>query len=76
MTGKSQRDVGFFARNVGSMAGFLEEPDTRFANRISRLGRECRKCRVLIAGESRHEFEKDCQLRSRSSQSFDNTGLA
>ena len=76
MTGKGQGDVGFLARNVGSMAGFLEEPDTRFANRISRLGLKCRKCRVLIAGESCQEFEKDCQLRSRSSQSFDNTGLA
>jgi hypothetical protein len=76
MTGKGQRDVGFLARNVGSMAGFLEEPDTRFPNRISRLGRECRKCRVLIAGEICQEFEKDCQLRSRSSQSSDNTGLA
>jgi hypothetical protein len=51
MTVKGQRDVGFLARNVGSMAGFLEEPDTRFASRISRLGRECRKCRVLVAGE-------------------------
>jgi hypothetical protein len=76
MTGKGQRDVGFLARNVGSMAGFLEEPDTRFANRISRLGLKCRKCRVLIAGESCQEFEKNCQLRSRSSQSSDNTGLA
>ena len=76
MTGKGQGDVGFLARNVGSMAGFLEGPDIRFASRISRLGRECRKCRVLVAGESCQEFEKDCQLRYRSSQSFDNTGLA
>jgi hypothetical protein len=75
MTGKGQRDVGFLARNVGSMAGFLEEPDTRFANRISRLGRECRKCRVFTTGESCGEFEKNRRLPSRSSQSIDNTGL-
>ena len=76
MIGKGQRDVGFLARNVGSLSGFLEEPDMSCANRISRLDQKCRKCRVLIAGESCQEFEKDCQLRSRSSQSFDNTGLA
>ena len=75
MSGEGQRDVGFLARNVRSVSGLLEEPDTRFANRISRLGLKCRKCRVLIAGESCQEFEKDCQLRYRSSQSIDNTGL-
>jgi hypothetical protein len=75
MTGELQRDVGFLVRNVGSLSGFLEEPDTSFANRISRLGWECRVCRVCIAGESYREFENNRQLRSKPFQSVDNTGL-
>ena len=46
--GEGQRDVGFLARNVGSMAGFLEEPDISFANRFSRLGRKCREWQVFL----------------------------
>ena len=58
MTGKGQSDVGFLARNVGSLSGFLEEPDISFANRISRLGRKCRECRVFLTGERCQEFEQ------------------
>jgi hypothetical protein len=43
-----QPDVGFLAGNVGSVAGFLEEPDIGFANRISRLGRKCREWQVFL----------------------------
>ena len=64
MIGKCQRDVGFLIRNVGSLSGFLAEPDTSFANRISRLDQKCRKCRVSITGESCGEFETNRQLRS------------
>ena len=64
MAGEGQRDVGFLARNVGSMAGFLEEPDTSCANRISRLDQKCRKCRVFVTGESSGELETNRQLRS------------
>ena len=41
-------DVGFLAGNVGSVSGFLEEPDIGFANRISRLGRKFREWQVFL----------------------------
>jgi len=50
--------VGFLGGNVGSVSGFLEEPDISFANRIICLGRKCRECRVFLAGERRQEFEQ------------------
>jgi hypothetical protein len=58
MSGEMRRGVGFLAGNVGSVSGFREEPDTSFANRISRLDRKCRKCQVFLAGESRGGFEE------------------
>jgi hypothetical protein len=64
MTGKGQSDVGFLARNVGSLSGFLEEPDMSCANRISRLDQKCRKCRVSITGESCGELETNRKLQS------------
>jgi hypothetical protein len=75
MTGEHQRDVGFLVRNVGFLSGFLEKPDISFANRIIRLDRKCRECRVSVTGESRGEIEKNRQFRLKSSQSIDNTGL-
>ena len=75
MTGERQRDVGFLVRNVGSLSGFLEEPDNSFSNRIIRLDRKCRKCRVFLTGESGGEFEKNGELRLKSVQPVDNTGL-
>ena len=75
MIGEPQRDVGFLVRNVGSLSGFLEEPDSSFANRISRLDQKCRKCRVFLAGEISGEFQKNRQLRFRPAQAIDNTGL-
>ena len=75
MIGKYQRDVGFLIRNVGPLSGFLEEPDTSFVNRIIRLDRKCRKCRVFLTGESGGEFEKNGELRLKSVQPVDNTGL-
>jgi hypothetical protein len=64
MTGKGRRDVGFLIRNVGSLSGFSEEPDSSFTNRISRLDQKCRKCRVFVTGESSGELETNRQLRS------------
>jgi hypothetical protein len=40
--------VGFLAGNVGSVSGFLEEPDISYVNRISRLGRKCREGQVFL----------------------------
>jgi hypothetical protein len=62
MTSEGQRDVWFLTRNVGSVSGFLQEPDTSFANRLSSLGRKCRECQVFLVGESCGEIEKiaDC----------------
>jgi len=64
MTGKGRRDVGFLIRNVGSLSGFSEEPDSSFTNRISRLDQKCRKCRVFVTGESSGELETNRRLRS------------
>jgi hypothetical protein len=64
MIGKYRRDVGFLIRNVGSLSGFSEEPDSSFTNRISRLDHKCRKCRVFVTGESSGELETNRQLRS------------
>ena len=75
MTSEHHRDVGFLGRNVGSLSGSLEEPDISFVNRIIRLDRKCRKCRVFVTGESSGEFEKNRQLRPKTSQPVDNNGL-
>ncbi len=42
--------VGFWAGCVGSMSGFLEQPDIRFSCGFSRLDRICRVCRVFSVG--------------------------
>jgi hypothetical protein len=56
MLSECQRDVGFLARDVGSVSGFFRKPDISFANGISRLSQKCRECRVFLGGESAREI--------------------
>jgi hypothetical protein len=58
MFGEDQRNVGFFARNVGCVSGFWEQPDISLWNRISGLERKCRECQVSLGEESFGELEK------------------
>ena len=63
MTGKGQHRCRVFGPRCRVVVGFLEKPDIRFANGIKRLGRECRECRVFLAGESARRIRKDRRLR-------------
>jgi hypothetical protein len=52
MLGEGRPNVGFFARNVGSVSGFLEAPDIGFINKINGLRKRCRECQVLLGVET------------------------
>jgi hypothetical protein len=62
MFGDERRNVGFLVRNVGSMSGFLKEPDISFRSDINGLRRKCREWQVFLEGECCHEIAKDANL--------------
>jgi hypothetical protein len=57
MLGEDRPNVGFFARNVGSVSGFLKVPDIAFTNKLNGLRRRCRECQVLLGGETSRKNE-------------------
>jgi hypothetical protein len=62
MFGDRRRNVGFLVGNVGSMSGFLKEPDISFLSDINVLRGKCREWQVFLEGERCHEIAKNANL--------------
>jgi hypothetical protein len=58
--------VGFCVKNVGSLSGDFEKPDTRNPLTTHGLGPKCRVCRVSGTGESPQESSAAGLLREAS----------
>jgi len=75
MLGEGRPNVGFFARTVGSVSGFLKVPDIAFTNKINGIQRRCRECQVSLGGETSRKSEDFRQKYKKLGYPTDPIGL-